>query len=131
MSKKQRNIGKTSTAKTQKERAQQAMMMNSAKTASYDPKDYLKTQEDRVEYLNAALEDGDERVLLMALRNVVKSMEGMTQLSRQTGLSRESLYRALSDNGNPRVSSFFSILHAIGMDLSIKPGQVAGNLVKQ
>ncbi|MEJ1395421.1 MAG: putative addiction module antidote protein [Candidatus Sedimenticola sp. (ex Thyasira tokunagai)] len=97
MSKKQRNIGKTSTAKTQKERAQQAMMMNSAKTASYDPKDYLKTQEDRVEYLNAALEDGDERVLLMALRNVVKSMEGMTQLSRQTGLSRESLYRALSD----------------------------------
>ncbi len=98
-------------------------MVNNAKTAPYNPGDYLKTPKERIAYLNAAIEDGDERVLLMALRNVVNSMEGMTQLSRQTGLSRESLYRSLSDAGNPKLSSFISILHAVGMELSIKPGK--------
>ncbi len=97
------------------------MMVNSAKTAPYNSGDYLKTPEERIEYLNAAIEDGDERVLLMALRNVVNSMEGMTQLSRQTGLSRESLYRSLSNNGNPKLSSFVSILRAVGMELNVRP----------
>ncbi|WP_241087592.1 addiction module antidote protein [Candidatus Vondammii sp. HM_W22] len=98
-------------------------------TTPYNPSDYLKTVDDRIEYLNAATEDGNEGVLLMALRNVVKSTGGMTQLSRQTGLSRESLYRTLSNDGSPKLSSFISILRTVGMEMNVRPSESVSSSV--
>lgn len=86
----------------------------------YKPEDYLKTTEEITEYLNAAIEDGEERVLLMALRNVANATGGMTKLSRKTGLSRESLYRLLSEDGNPRLSSLIAVLHSFGLSLAVR-----------
>lgn len=56
---------------------------------------------------------------MVALRNVAESAGGMTWLARQTGLCRESLYRVLSENGNPRLSSLDAILRALGLRLTI------------
>ncbi len=87
----------------------------------YRAADYLQTPEDAAEYLNAAIEDGHPAVLLKALRNVADSTGGMTRLSRETGLTRESLYKALSEDGNPRLSSLHAILCALGLKLNIQP----------
>lgn len=87
----------------------------------FDAADYLQTTEQVTEYLNAALEDGDERVLLAAIMDVIKSLGGVSEISRKTGLSREAVYRAFSEDGNPRLSSLVAILHALGLDLSIVP----------
>jgi probable addiction module antidote protein len=72
-------------------------------------------------YLRAALEDGEPSVLLVALRRVAEARGGMTKLARQTGLTREALYRTLSRDGNPRLSSLQSILAASGLQLTIAP----------
>ena len=91
------------------------------KTAPYDPVDYLKTPEDIAEYINAAIEDGSERVMLAVMQDVARAVMGMTELAQRTGLSRESLYNTLSENGNPRFSSLVEILHALGLELSVRP----------
>lgn len=96
------------------------------KSVPYRATDYLGTPEDITEYLNAAMEDGDERVLLMALRNVVDAMGGMTRLARDTGLSRENLYRVLSEKGNPRLSSLVAVLHCMDLELAVKPRRQGG-----
>ncbi len=87
----------------------------------YRTADYLRTPEEAAEYLNAAIEDGDPTVLLRALRNVADSAGGMSHLARRTGLSRESLYKSLSEDGNPRLSSLEAILRALGLRLSVQP----------
>jgi probable addiction module antidote protein len=81
--------------------------------------DYLLTRKDVARYLDAALEEGDERVLLAALRDAAEAVGGMSELARRTGLSRESLYRALSERGNPRWSTLVAILRALGVRLSV------------
>ena len=86
----------------------------------YRAADYLQSPEEAAEYLNAAIEDGHPAVLLKALRNVADSTGGMSHLSRETGLTRESLYKALSE-GNPRFSSLNAILRAMGLQLNIQP----------
>ena len=96
-------------------------MVNKTRSIKYDPTDYLKTKEHMVEYLNAAIEDGNERVLLMALRNVVDALGGMTRLANETGLKRESLYRTLSEKGNPRLSSLVAMLHYMDLELAVRP----------
>jgi probable addiction module antidote protein len=87
----------------------------------YDPVDYLKTPDDIAEYLNAAIEDGNEQLMLAVIRDIVRAMGGMSELSRETGLSRESLYRALSDDGNPKLSNFVAVLHALNLELAVRP----------
>ena len=81
--------------------------------------DYLQSPGDVASYLNAALEDGDERVLLAALRNAAEAVGGMAEVARRSGLSRESLYRALSEKGNPRWSTLVAVLRALGVRVSI------------
>ncbi len=100
-------------------------MANEQRSVPYDPTERLQTPEDIAEYLDVALEDGDNRVLLMALRHAVEAVGGMTELARRTGLSRESLYRTLSENGNPRLTTLRLILNAFGVDLGIRPGHAA------
>ena len=82
----------------------------------------LKRLEDPVSaarYLTACLEEGDE-VFLIGLRDVVDAQGGMFKLAEATGLNRETLYRTLSGNGNPRLSSLGLIIEALGLRLSIE-----------
>ena len=97
-------------------------MSKSEKIASikYATSDYLNSTEDVAGYIDAVLEEDDPTLLLLALRNVADSKGGMAMISRQTGLSRESLYRSLSENGNPKISTLFSIIKALGLHLSVK-----------
>jgi probable addiction module antidote protein len=94
---------------------------NEARSAPYDPSVYLTTPEDVQAYLNAALEDGDERVLRLALRNVAEGMGGITRLASAAGLGEDSVRLALCEDGNPRLSSLVAILKAMGLELSVRP----------
>jgi probable addiction module antidote protein len=73
------------------------------------------------EYLKAALEDADEpRVLLLALRHLAQA-EGIAKIAKAAGVQRESLYRALSADGNPRLSTLVAVIKAIGLKLTVEP----------
>ena len=72
------------------------------------------------EYLKTALEDEDEpRVLLIALRHLAQA-QGVARVARAAGVERESLYRALSERGNPRLSTLFAVTKAVGLRLSVE-----------
>jgi probable addiction module antidote protein len=72
------------------------------------------------EYLQAALEeDGEPRVLLIALRRVVQA-RGIAKIAKTAGVQRESLYRALSKHGNPRLSTLAAVTKAIGLRLTVE-----------
>jgi probable addiction module antidote protein len=72
------------------------------------------------EYLNAALEDTDEPcVLLLALRHLAQA-QGVAKVAKAAGIERESLYRALSPRGNPRLSTLVAVTRAIGLKLAVK-----------
>jgi len=72
-------------------------------------------------YLNTALEDGDSEVFLLALRDVAEArLGGVRQLANQTQLNRESLYRMLSEKGNPELSSLNAILTSLGFRLAVE-----------
>ena len=79
----------------------------------------LSDPREAAEYLNAALEDGDPEALLLALRNVAAAQGGIAHLAEKAKLNRESLYRMLSDRGNPELRSLDALLHALGFRLSI------------
>jgi probable addiction module antidote protein len=80
----------------------------------------LKDPLEAVEYLNAALEEGDPAVFLLALRDVVDSYGGMSKLSASTALNRENLYRMLSTKGNPEFFSLLTVLKAVGFRLAVE-----------
>jgi probable addiction module antidote protein len=71
-------------------------------------------------YLKAALEDEDKNVFLLALRNVAEAQGGMTKLARLTKISREHIYRMLSEKGNPEFKTLLAFLDAAGLKLSIE-----------
>ena len=81
----------------------------------------LKDPEEAVAYLNAALLDEDERVFLMALKNVLEAQGGdISSLARETRLNRENLYRMLSTKGNPKLTSIKSVLNALDLELAVQ-----------
>lgn len=82
---------------------------------------YLRDESDIAAYLESVLEDGDMRAVPVALRSVAEAMGGMTALAACTGLSRETLYRTLSDKGNPRLDTLTAILAAFGLRLAVAP----------
>lgn len=75
-------------------------------------------------YLNAALEDGSQEVFLMALRDVAKA-HGLTRLARETSLNRENMYRILSEEGNPQLSSLKALLDSMELKICIEPKRAA------
>jgi probable addiction module antidote protein len=81
----------------------------------------LKDPTEAAEYLNAALEDGEPEVFLLALRDVVDSYGGMGKLATSTSLNRENLYRMLSTKGNPEFFSLSTVLDAVGFRLAVEP----------
>lgn len=90
----------------------------------------LRDPEFALEYLNAALEDEDQRVFLVALRNVAEA-RGMSQVAREAQLNRENLYRILSPNGNPQLSSLTALLRSIGLRLAIQPDQPVAAIAEE
>src|SRR5512136_936711 len=79
----------------------------------------LVDPEEAAAYLNAALEDGDQQVFLLALRDIMDA-RGITQVARDAQLNRENLYRILSPKGNPQLSSLTSLLHGVGLRLAVE-----------
>ena len=95
-------------------------MMAGATTRQFDVADQLDTPEKVAAYLDAVLEEGDDKLLLVALRNVVKSM-GFAKVARRAGLRRETLYQSFLEDGNPRLPTLHSVLGQLGMRLSVIP----------
>jgi probable addiction module antidote protein len=92
--------------------------MAKTQTQSWDAANHLETKEDIAAYLEAALEDGDPGLIAAALEDVARS-KGMTQISRDTGLGRESLYKALSVEGNPEFATILKVFQALGLRLQV------------
>lgn len=90
------------------------------KATSWDAADYLETEADIAAYLNAAFEDGDTSVIAAALGDVARA-KGMTQLAKETGITRDGLYKALSPTGNPSFDTVQKILRAFGLKLDVAP----------
>jgi len=86
------------------------------KTRPWDVAEHLKTEEDMAAYLEAALEDGDPALVAAVLGDIARA-KGMGQIARETGLGRESLYKALSPQGNPEFSTVLKVLRALGLRL--------------
>ena len=89
----------------------------SIKTTKYETADYLDSPEAIEAYLGAAFETNDTALIAAALGDVAKA-EGMKRVADQSGLSRESLYRALSANGNPKLDTILKVLSAVGVTLT-------------
>jgi probable addiction module antidote protein len=81
----------------------------------------LQDPQEAAAYLDAVLEQGDQDVFLLALRDVAEARLGsMSELAQQSGLNREALYRTLSAKGNPELVSLDKLLHAVGLRLSVE-----------
>jgi len=87
------------------------------KTTEWDPAEYLNTPESIAAYLEAAFDDGDPALIATALGDIARAI-GMTQLASQTGVTREALYKALSPNGDPRLSTLLGVIKALGLKLT-------------
>ncbi|KTE40097.1 MULTISPECIES: addiction module antidote protein [unclassified Sphingopyxis] len=90
------------------------------KTLAFDPANHIETPEDIRFYLEAAMEGNDPKHIARALGDVARS-KGMSELARQTGLGRQALYTALSENGNPTLETLMAVLDALGLQLSVQP----------
>lgn len=95
--------------------------MNQIETFPWDAAEHLETIEDIAAYLEAALEDGDPALIAAALGDIARS-KCMTNIARETGLGRESLYKALSTEGNPEFATVLKVLKALGLRLQVVPG---------
>ena len=87
-----------------------------AQKTKWDVVDYLKTDEDMADYLEAAMEDGHPAVIATAIGNIARA-KGMTQVARKAGIGRVSLYKALSPNGNPEFATILKVVKALGLRL--------------
>ena len=85
-------------------------------TTPWDPAEHLKSDEDMAAYLEAALDDGDPTLVAAALGDIARA-KGMTEVAREAGLGRESLYKALSPAGNPEFATIMKVVSALGLKL--------------
>ncbi|MBF5089767.1 putative addiction module antidote protein [Novosphingobium sp. NBM11] len=85
----------------------------------FDPAAYLETEEDILFYLEAAMEGNDPKHIAAALGNVARS-KGMSEIARKSGLGRQALYTALSEDGNPTLATLVAVLHALGLELTVQ-----------
>ena len=85
-------------------------------TTTWDPAEHLQSDEDMVAYLEAALGEGDPALISAALGDIARA-KGMTQIAREAGLGRESLYKALSPTGNPEFATILKVVAALGLEL--------------
>jgi len=97
--------------------------MSREKTSPWDVTEHLETEEDMAAYLEAALEGNDPSLIAAALGDIAKA-KGMSQIAKQTGLGRESLYKALSPEGNPEFSTILKVVSALGLQLHVASGKM-------
>lgn len=90
-------------------------------TTRFDIQDHLKTPEERLAYLEAAFEDGDPALIAHSLGDVARSI-GMTAVAKHAGVTREALYKALSENGDPKLSTLLGVTAALGFKLKVEAG---------
>jgi len=88
------------------------------KTIPWDAAAHLKTDDDIAHYLEAAFEDGDPSLVAAALGDVARA-KGMAKIAQAAGLGRESLYKALSKEGNPEFASVLKVMRALGLKLKV------------
>lgn len=84
----------------------------------WDTAEYLKTPKQIAAYLEVAFEEDDPAMMMQALGNVARS-EGMTEIAKATGLTRASLYKALSPEGNPEFATVLKVIRALGLRLTV------------
>lgn len=96
--------------------------MKKEKITVWDAAQHLETQADIEAYLEAALEENDPQLIAAALGDIAKA-KGMTQIAHKTGLGRESLYKALSAQGNPELSTVLKVINALGLQLQVRQGK--------
>lgn len=95
-------------------------MASTLKTRPWDPAEHLEAEEDIAAYLEAAFEEGDPALVAAALGDIARA-KGMAQIARDTGLGRESLYKALSSEGNPEFATIMKVVSALGLKLHATP----------
>jgi len=93
--------------------------MSAKKFTKFDIAEYLDDDEMIAEYLNNVLEEGESRDIIAALGHVAKA-QGMTKIAAETGLSRPSLYKALSQESKPQFETILKVLRAVGGQLNLK-----------
>ncbi|OQB99196.1 MAG: hypothetical protein BWX78_01820 [Firmicutes bacterium ADurb.Bin099] len=89
------------------------------KTKPWDAADHLKTEEDMVNYLEAAFEDGDPSLIQAAIGDIARA-RGMTDIAKNTGLGRESLYKSLNPGGNPSFATVLKVINILGLSLRLQ-----------
>jgi probable addiction module antidote protein len=92
--------------------------MSNLEISNFDVSQYLDDKEIIAEYLSQILEDGDTAELLTALGNIAKA-KGMTQIAKDTGLGRESLYKTFNPNTKPKFDTIMKIINAIGVKIQV------------
>jgi probable addiction module antidote protein len=91
------------------------------KLRKWDSVEYLKTEEDMALYLEACIEEaGDNAAFIAKALGTIARARGMSQLAKDTGLGRESLYKALSGDGNPSFATILKVTHALGFKLHVQ-----------
>jgi probable addiction module antidote protein len=95
-------------------------MASKLKTTVWDPAEHLETEQDIAAYLEAAFEEGDSSLIAAALGDIARAT-GMAQIARDAGLGRESLYKALSPEGNPEFATIMKVVNALGLKLHATP----------
>lgn len=98
------------------------MVMKKEHTSLWDAAEHLETEEDMAAYLEAALEENDPTLIAAALGDIARA-KGMSQIAKQTGLGRESLYKALSAEGNPEFATVLKVIGALGLQLRAVSGK--------
>lgn len=96
-----------------------------SKTIPFDPAEYLADSEDQAELLNDALDTGDAIYIANALGTIARA-RGMSEVARGAGVTREALYKAFSDKGDPKLSTLLGVLRTLDLKLSARPGKAGG-----
>ena len=90
------------------------------RTTKFEIADYLDSKEMIAEYLNSVLEEGNNSDVINAIGHIAKAI-GMTKIAKETGMSRPSLYKALSDGSKPQFATIMKVLKAIGGQIQVNP----------
>ncbi len=95
------------------------MEQKKTETRPWDVAEHLETEADMAAYLDAALEDGDVALVVAALGDIARA-KGMSQVARDAGVGRESLYKALSPTGNPEFATILKVVRALGLQFHVQ-----------
>ena len=99
------------------------LKMKKENTTLWNPVEHFDTEEDIAAYLEAALEENDTALIAAALGDIARAI-GMSKIAEDTGLGRESLYKALLPSGNPELSTVLKIIEALGLHLQAVPKKI-------